>query len=98
MMTTPASLRFANTTARRTRWCREGLAQGERALEIYATQLVVGVARDSELVAHLVAEGIDCLSLNPDSQLKTMLAIVDLENRLAQGTPETASVGTQAAR
>ena len=91
------------------------------------TQLVLGVDRDSELVAHLfderneavkrtiakviadahaagrkigicgqapsdypefarflVAEGIDSLSLNPDSQLKTMLAIVDLERTMAQ--------------
>jgi pyruvate, water dikinase len=90
------------------------------------TQLVLGVDRDSELVAHLfderneavtrtiaqvigaahaagrrigicgqapsdypefaqflVAEGIDSLSLNPDSQLKTMLAIVDVEKGLA---------------
>jgi pyruvate,water dikinase len=86
------------------------------------TQLVLGVDRDSELVAHLfderndavkrtiaqvirtahaasrkigicgqapsdypefaqflVAEGIDSISLNPDSVLKTMLAIVDAE-------------------
>ena len=91
------------------------------------TQLILGVDRDSELVAHLfderneavkrtiaqviraahaagrkigicgqapsdypefaqflVTEGIDSLSLNPDSQLKTMLAIVDLEKRLTQ--------------
>lgn len=90
------------------------------------TQLVLGVDRDSELVAHLfderneavkrtiahviraahaagrkigicgqapsdypefarflVTEGIDSLSLNPDSQLRTMLAIVDLEKTLA---------------
>ena len=90
------------------------------------TQLVLGVDRDSELVARLfderndavkrtiaqviasaraagrkigicgqapsdypefaqflVQEGIDSLSLNPDSQLKTMLAIVELEKRLA---------------
>jgi len=103
------------------------------------TQLVLGVDRDSELVAHLfderdeavkrtiaqvigaahaagrkigicgqapsdypefaqflVTEGIDSLSLNPDSQLKTMLAIVDLEKRLAQGAPDTAGEGTQA--
>jgi pyruvate,water dikinase len=89
------------------------------------TQLVLGVDRDSELVAHLfderneavkrtiaqvikaahaagrkigicgqapsdypefaqflVTEGIDSLSLNPDSQLKTMLAIVELEQTL----------------
>mgnify|MGYP003512914134 CR=1 FL=1 len=31
----------------------------------------------------LVTEGIDSLSLNPDSQLKTMLAIVELEQTLA---------------
>ncbi len=86
------------------------------------TQLVLGVDRDSDLVAHLfderneavkraiaeviravhaagrkigicgqapsdypefaqflVAEGIDSLSLNPDSQLETMLAIVEVE-------------------
>jgi pyruvate,water dikinase len=86
------------------------------------TQLMLGVDRDSELVAHLfderndavmrtiaqvihaahaagrkigicgqapsdypdfarflVAEGIDSISLNPDSVLKTMLAIADLE-------------------
>jgi len=94
------------------------------------TQLVLGVDRDSELVAHLfderneavkrtiaqvigaahaagrkigicgqapsdypefarflVAEGIDSLSLNPDSQLKTMLAIGELEQTLARGAP-----------
>jgi pyruvate,water dikinase len=94
------------------------------------TQLVLGVDRDSELVARLfderndavkrtiaqviasaraagrkigicgqapsdypefaqflVQEGIDSLSLNPDSQLKTMLAIVELEKRLAGQTP-----------
>jgi pyruvate,water dikinase len=94
------------------------------------TQLVLGVDRDSELVARLfderndavkrtiaqmigsaraagrkigicgqapsdypefaqflVQEGIDSLSLNPDSQLKTMLAIVELERRLADQTP-----------
>jgi len=91
------------------------------------TQLVLGVDRDSELVAHLfderndavtrtiaqviaaahvagrkigicgqapsdypdfarflVAEGIDSLSLNPDSQLKTMLAIVEVEKTLVK--------------
>jgi pyruvate,water dikinase len=91
------------------------------------TQLVLGVDRDSELVAHLfderneavtrtiaqviaaahaagrkigicgqapsdypefarflVIEGIDSLSLNPDSQLKTMLAVVEVENALVQ--------------
>jgi pyruvate,water dikinase len=94
------------------------------------TQLVLGVDRDSELVAHLfderneavkrtiaqvigeahaagrkigicgqapsdypefarflVSEGIDSLSLNPDSQLKTMLAIADLERTGAGGAP-----------
>ena len=144
-----------------------GLAQGERGLDIYVmceipsnvtlarefaevfdgfsigsndlTQLVLGVDRDSELVAHLfderneavkrtiaqvigaahaagrkigicgqapsdypefakflVAEGIDSLSLNPDSQLKTMLAIVEMEKTLAQGMPEAAPVAAQA--
>jgi pyruvate,water dikinase len=99
------------------------------------TQLVLGVDRDSELVAHLfderndavkrtiaqvihtahaagrkigicgqapsdypefarflVTEGIDSLSLNPDSLLKTMLAIVELERTLSVkptgGTPD----------
>ncbi len=95
------------------------------------TQLVLGVDRDSELVAHLfderndavkrtiaqvikaahaagrtigicgqapsdypefaqflVTEGIDSLSLNPDSQLKTTLAIVNLEKTLGQRAPE----------
>jgi pyruvate,water dikinase len=90
------------------------------------TQLVLGVDRDSELVAHLfderneavkqtiaqviraahaagrkigicgqapsdypdfaqflVAEGIDSISLNPDSVLKTMVAIVEAERRAA---------------
>jgi pyruvate,water dikinase len=89
------------------------------------TQLILGVDRDSELVAHLfdernqavtrtiasviaaahkagrkigicgqgpsdypefakflVAHGIDSLSLNPDSQLKTMLAIAEVEKQL----------------
>lgn len=91
------------------------------------TQLVLGVDRDSELVAHLfderneavkrtiaqvihaaqaagrkigicgqapsdypefarflVTEGIDSISLNPDSVLKTMLAIVDLEEAVGE--------------
>jgi pyruvate,water dikinase len=94
------------------------------------TQLILGVDRDSELVAHLfderneavkrtvaqviaaahaagrkigicgqapsdypefarflVAEGIDSISLNPDSVLKTMLAIVDLEAAVGAATP-----------
>ena len=51
-----------------------------------------------EMVRFLVAEGIDSLSLNPDSQLKTMLAIVDLEKSLAQAGAGTAGVGTQASR
>jgi pyruvate,water dikinase len=98
------------------------------------TQLVLGVDRDSELVAHLfderndavkriisdvihaaraagrkigicgqapsdypdfarflVAEGIDSISLNPDSVLKTMLAIVDLEETVRRNLP----AGTQ---
>jgi pyruvate,water dikinase len=97
------------------------------------TQLVLGVDRDSELVAHLfderneavkrilaqviaaahaagrkigicgqapsdypevaqflVSEGIDSLSLNADSQLKTMLAVVDLESKLPHGTIDLA--------
>jgi pyruvate,water dikinase len=92
------------------------------------TQLVLGVDRDSELVAHLfdernaavtqtiaqairaahaagrkigicgqapsdypefarflVAQGIDSISLNPDSVLKTMVAIVDAEKAIGQG-------------
>ncbi|MGE0866159.1 MAG: phosphoenolpyruvate synthase [Vicinamibacterales bacterium] len=96
------------------------------------TQLVLGVDRDSELVAHLfderneavkrtiaqviaaahvagrkigicgqapsdypdfarflVSEGIDSLSLNPDSQLKTMLAVAELEATLAVADPAT---------
>ena len=95
------------------------------------TQLVLGVDRDSELVAHLfderneavkrtiaqviraahaagrkigicgqapsdypefaqflVREGIDSISLNPDSLLKTMLAIVEAERRLAKAAAE----------
>jgi pyruvate,water dikinase len=97
------------------------------------TQLVLGVDRDSELVAHLfderndavkrmvaqvigaahaagrkigicgqapsdypefarflVTEGIDSLSLNPDSQLKTMLAIAELEKTLTSAIPAAA--------
>jgi len=100
------------------------------------TQLVLGVDRDSELVAHLfderneavkrtiaevirtahaagrkigicgqapsdypefaqflVTEGIDSLSLNPDSQLKTMLAIVALEKNLSRGSLEPVPSG-----
>jgi phosphoenolpyruvate synthase/pyruvate phosphate dikinase len=44
---------------------------------------MLGVDRDSELVAHLVAEGIDSISLNPDSVLKTMVAIVEAEKGAA---------------
>jgi pyruvate,water dikinase len=94
------------------------------------TQLVLGVDRDSELVAHLfderneavrrtiaqvirashdarrkigicgqapsdypdfarflVEQGIDSISLNPDSLLKTMVAIVDTERALAASHP-----------
>ena len=97
------------------------------------TQLVLGVDRDSELVAHLfderneavkraiaevihaahaagrkigicgqapsdypefarflVTEGIDSLSLNPDSLLKTMLAIVDLERTVGKDASDAA--------
>ena len=36
-----------------------------------------------EFAQFLVTESIDSLSLNADSQLKTMLAIVDVEKRLA---------------
>jgi pyruvate,water dikinase len=95
------------------------------------TQLILGVDRDSELVAHLfdernpavkqtiaqviraahaagrkigicgqapsdypdfaqflVAEGIDSISLNPDSVLKTMVAIVDAEKAMSQPAAE----------
>jgi pyruvate, water dikinase len=94
------------------------------------TQLVLGVDRDSELVAHLfderneavkltiaqvirashaagrkigicgqapsdypefaqflVAQGIDSISLNPDSLLKTMVAIVEAEQAIAERRP-----------
>jgi pyruvate,water dikinase len=104
------------------------------------TQLVLGVDRDSELVAHLfderndavkrtiaqviraahaagrkigicgqapsdypefarflVTEGIDSLSLNPDSLLKTMVAIVELEQAPAAGAA-SAGLGPQDAR
>jgi phosphoenolpyruvate-protein kinase (PTS system EI component) len=37
-----------------------------------------------EFARFLVTEGIDSLSLNPDSQLKTMVAIVELEQMLAR--------------
>jgi pyruvate,water dikinase len=40
-----------------------------------------------EFARFLVEEGIDSLSLNPDSQLKTMLAVVELEKTLAGQTP-----------
>ncbi len=98
------------------------------------TQLVLGVDRDSELVAHLfderneavqrlvaqvihdahaagrkigicgqapsdypefamflVREGIDSLSLNPDSQLRTMIEIVNLERTLGHHGPAAAT-------
>lgn len=101
----------------------DGFSSGSNDL----TQLVLGVDRDSELVAHLfdernqavtraiahvihaehaakrkigscgqaqsdypefaqflVAKGIDSISLNPDSLLKTMLAIVETERPSAQ--------------
>jgi pyruvate,water dikinase len=108
------------------------------------TQLILGVDRDSELVAHLfderndavtqtiahviraahaagrkigicghapsdypefaqflVAQGIDSISLNPDSVLKKMLAIVEAEKAIAAsasegGQPPTPSVDAQA--
>ena len=98
------------------------------------TQLLLGVDRDSELVAHLfderneavtrmisqviaaahaagqkigicgqapsdrpefarflVTQGIDSLSLNPDSQLKTMIAIAELENTWPAAVPAAAT-------
>jgi len=101
------------------------------------TQLVLGVDRDSELVAHLfderneavkrtiaqviaaahaagrkigicgqapsdypefarflVAEGIDSISLNPDSVLKTILAISELESALPKSGPGSAPTRT----
>jgi pyruvate,water dikinase len=101
------------------------------------TQLILGVDRDSELVAHLfderndavtqtiaqviraahaagrkigicgqapsdypefaqflVAQGIDSISLNPDSVLKTMLAIVEAEKTIATSAAETAQNST----
>ena len=102
------------------------------------TQLVLGVDRDSELVAHLfderndavkqtiaqviraahaagrkigicgqapsdypefaqflVEQGIDSISLNPDSLLKTMVAIVEAERPLAERTAESNQVPTK---
>ena len=103
------------------------------------TQLVLGVDRDSELVAHLfderndavkrtiaqvihaaqaagrkigicgqapsdypefarflVTEGIDSISLNPDSVLKTMIAIVGLEETIGKSPSEPAQGETRA--
>jgi pyruvate,water dikinase len=102
------------------------------------TQLILGVDRDSELVAHLfderndavtqtiaqviraahaagrkigicgqapsdypefaqflVAQGIDSISLNPDSVLKTMLAIVEAEQAIAKRAAESEPNSTQ---
>ena len=104
------------------------------------TQLILGVDRDSELVAHLfderndavtqtiaqviraahaagrkigicgqapsdypefaqflVAQGIDSISLNPDSVLKTMLAIVEAEKAIAKSAAESGQNPTQPA-
>jgi pyruvate,water dikinase len=104
------------------------------------TQLILGVDRDSELVAHLfderndavkqtiaqviraahaagrkigicgqapsdypefaqflVAQGIDSISLNPDSVLKTMLAIVEAEKAIAKRAAESEQHSTQPA-
>jgi pyruvate,water dikinase len=101
------------------------------------TQLVLGVDRDSEIVAHvfdernpavtrliaevirvarvrgrkigicgqapsdypefaafLVEQGIDSISLNPDAVLKTTIAILDLEQRLAAAGSATGTAGT----
>jgi pyruvate,water dikinase len=102
------------------------------------TQLILGVDRDSELVAHLfderndavkqtiaqvihavhvagrkigicgqapsdypdfaqflVAQGIDSISLNPDSVLKTMLAIVEAEHAIDKIAAETEEHSTE---
>ena len=102
------------------------------------TQLILGVDRDSELVAHLfderndavkqtiaqvihaahaagskigicgqapsdypdfaqflVAQGIDSISLNPDSVLKTMVAIVEAENAVKSAAGNATPVGTR---
>jgi pyruvate,water dikinase len=104
------------------------------------TQLILGVDRDSELVAHLfderndavtqtiaqviraahaagrkigicgqapsdypefaqflVAQGIDSISLNPDSVLKTMLAIVEAEKAIAKSAADSGQNSTQPA-
>ena len=104
------------------------------------TQLVLGVDRDSELVAHLfderneavkrtvaqviaaaheagrkigicgqapsdypdfaqflVAQGIDSISLNPDSVLRTMMAIAGVEEAASKGAPPPATTGALAA-
>ena len=104
------------------------------------TQLILGVDRDSELVAHLfderndavtqtiaqviraahaagrkigicgqapsdypefaqflVQQGIDSISLNPDSVLKTMLAIVEAEKSIARSAAEDAQNSTRPA-
>ena len=102
------------------------------------TQLILGVDRDSELVAHLfderndavtqtiaqviraahaagrkigicgqapsdypefaqflVAQGIDSISLNPDSVLKTMVAIVEAEQAIGRTPAHSAQTSTQ---
>jgi pyruvate,water dikinase len=41
----------------------------------------------------LVAQGIDSISLNPDSLLKTMVAIIEAEKKLAL-TPPAATLAT----
>ena len=41
-----------------------------------------------EFAQFLVAQGIDSISLNPDSVLKTMVAIVDAEKALGESAAE----------
>jgi pyruvate, water dikinase len=68
---------------------RDGRCVGRRRQERVAGRKI-GICGQApsdypEFAQFLVDQGIDSLSLSPDSLLKTMLAIVDVEKTLAQG-------------
>ena len=68
-------------------WAKDGRS-GELIRAAHAAGRKIGICGQApsdypEFAQFLVAQGIDSLSLNPDSLLKTMLAIADVEKALA---------------
>ncbi len=66
----------------------DGLSIGNNDL----TQLVLGVGRDfAAFAAFLVEEGIDSISLNPDSVVEALKKITETEARLSRTGQAAAS-------